>query len=93
MSIVTTEAQVAAAIAYQQPVLFKYRDAEGVTSYRVASPHRLTRTSAQNGHNGGGRPFTVLEAYDHGREDFRHFRLSRIEGDVQTTDAVSYERS
>lgn len=53
----------------QVPVLFLYRDAEGQTSARVVSPHRVTRTS-------GG--FWSLECWDHGRQDYRHFRVERL---------------
>lgn len=71
------------AIADGRVVAFKYRDAEGVPSYRVVSPYELRNTLDL--HVG-----VVVVAYDHGREGVRQFRLDRIEGSPWYVEAEDY---
>lgn len=70
------------AIAQRLVIQFKYRDREGVPSYRVLSPYEV-RTA----HLAGG---AYVVGYDHGREGIRQLRLSRIEGLVTITDIEPY---
>lgn len=83
----TPEAALRSAIARQAVVTFKYRDAEGQSSYRVVSPYEIEhkRTRDLPGTN-----YYSLVAWDHGREAPRHFRIERIEGPVTCTSVEAY---
>jgi predicted DNA-binding transcriptional regulator YafY len=62
-------AVIASAGRDQERLHFRYRSHDGTTSRRLVEPHRLVHT---------GRRW-YLVAWDAGREDWRTFRLDRIE--------------
>ena len=66
---------IAAACRDQQGIRFSYHSRTGVPSVRSAEPHRLVHT----GHR------WYLVAWDLGREDWRTFRIDRIEGKLKTS--------
>ncbi len=65
------------AIADQRDVTFAYRGEQ-----RRVAPHRLDYVR--------GRWYVT--GHDHGRDDTRHFRLDRIDGDVETGDRSEHRR-
>jgi predicted DNA-binding transcriptional regulator YafY len=65
---------IAAACRDLESLRFRYRDHSGAVSSRTAEPHRLVNT---------GRRW-YLVAWDTGREDWRTFRVDRIEGKTAT---------
>jgi len=69
-----TLSTIAGACRDQESLEFRYRDHEGRLSSRRVEPHRLVHT--------GFRWYLV--AWDRGREDWRTFRVDRIEKRVTT---------
>jgi predicted DNA-binding transcriptional regulator YafY len=65
---------IAAACRDAQCLRFRYRSQDGTVSEREAEPHRLVHT---------GRRW-YLAAWDRGREDWRTFRVDRIEKRIAT---------
>ena len=62
-------AVIAAACRDHEGLRFKYRGSDGVSRTRLVDPHRLVHT---------GRRWYVV-AWDRGREDWRSFRVDRVE--------------